>query len=157
MLSQGNLCCRRNQWLYWLAQESDQSLDVLGCSRSIELLPDELQPAQQEQALANCFREEWNGAGAKAKRILLPVRHLQQWIEHNVLLLLIQAPFNKRDPQLVPAAGSCVDCPKRTGHNKLLFADVRGNSMPVSYVESGQPQVFSAMPAPGSRYSRITA
>jgi len=87
-----------------------------------------LQPAQQEQALANCFREEWNGAGAKAKRILLPVRHLQQWIEHNVLLLLKQAPFNKRDPQLVPAAGSCVECPKRTGHNKLLFADVSGNT-----------------------------
>jgi hypothetical protein len=37
---------------------------------------------------------------------------------------LKQAPFNKRDAQLVPAAGSCVDCPKRTGHNKLLFADV---------------------------------
>jgi ParB family chromosome partitioning protein len=87
-----------------------------------------LQPAQQEQALANCFREEWSGAGAKAKRILLPVRHLQQWIEQNVLLLLKQAPFNKRDPQLVPAAGSCVDCPKRTGHNKLLFADVSGNT-----------------------------
>ena len=85
-----------------------------------------LQPAQQEQAMANCFREEWNGAGGKAKRILLPVRHLQQWIEHNVLLLLKQAPFNKRDTQLVPAAGSCGDCPKRTGHNKLLFADVSG-------------------------------
>jgi ParB family chromosome partitioning protein len=92
------------------------------------LLLAKLQPAQQEQALANCFREEWNGAGAKAKRILLPVRHLQHWIEHNVLLLLKQAPFNKRDPQLVPAAGSCVECPKRTGHNKLLFADVSGNS-----------------------------
>ena len=92
------------------------------------LLLAKLQPAQQEQALANCFREEWNGAGAKAKRILLPVRHLQQWIEHNVLLLLKQAPFNKRDPQLVPAAGSCVECPKRTGHNKLLFADVSGSS-----------------------------
>ena len=25
---------------------------------------------------------------------------------------------------MVPFAGSCVDCPKRTGHNKLLFADV---------------------------------
>jgi ParB family chromosome partitioning protein len=24
----------------------------------------------------------------------------------------------------VPEAGSCVDCPKRTGHNKLLFADM---------------------------------
>ena len=92
------------------------------------LLLAKLQPAQQEQALTNCFREEWNGVGAKAKRILLPVRHLQQWIEHNVLLLLKQAPFNKRDPQLVPAAGSCVDCPKRTGQNKLLFADVSGNT-----------------------------
>ena len=61
----------------------------------------------------------------KAKRILIPVRHLQQWIEHNILLILKEAPFDKRDIQLVPEAGSCVDCPKRTGHNKLLFADVR--------------------------------
>jgi ParB family chromosome partitioning protein len=88
------------------------------------LLLAKLQPAQQEQALPNCFRDEWGGGTGKSKRILLPVRHLQHWIEHNVLLLLRQAPFNKRDAQLVPAAGSCVDCPKRTGHNKLLFADV---------------------------------
>jgi ParB family transcriptional regulator, chromosome partitioning protein len=87
------------------------------------LLLAKLQPAQQEQALANCFREDWGGGGGKTKRILLPVRHLQHWIEHNVLLLLKQAPFNKRDAQLVPAAGSCVDCPKRTGNNKLLFAE----------------------------------
>ena len=31
---------------------------------------------------------------------------------------------SKADAQLVPEAGSCVDCPKRTGHNKLLFADM---------------------------------
>lgn len=97
--------------------------DEIGTGHALLLA--KLQPAQQEQALANCFREEWGGAGAKAKRILLPVRHLQHWIEHNVLLLLKQAPFNKRDAQLVPAAGSCVECPKRTGHNKLLFADIR--------------------------------
>jgi ParB family transcriptional regulator, chromosome partitioning protein len=36
------------------------------------------------------------------------------------------APFIKRDSQLVPAAGSCVDCPKRTGHNKLLFVELSG-------------------------------
>jgi ParB family chromosome partitioning protein len=87
------------------------------------LLLAKLQPAQQEQALANCFREDWGGGSGKTKRILLPVRHLQHWIEHNVLLLLKQAPFNKRDAQLLPAAGSCVDCPKRTGNNKLLFAE----------------------------------
>ena len=87
------------------------------------LLLAKLQPAQQEQALPNCFREDWGVGSGKAKRILLPVRHLQHWIEHNVLLLLKQAPFNKRDAQLVPAAGSCVDCPKRTGNNKLLFVE----------------------------------
>jgi ParB family chromosome partitioning protein len=52
---------------------------------------------------------------------LLPVRHLQQWIEHNILLELASAPFSKEDAALVPEAGVCLDCPKRTGHNVLLF------------------------------------
>src|SRR5277367_423543 len=69
------------------------------------LLLAKLQPAQQDAALANCFREDWGGAARKAKRIVLPVRHLQYWIEHNVLLLLKQAPFSKRDTQLLPAVG----------------------------------------------------
>jgi ParB family chromosome partitioning protein len=89
------------------------------------LLLAKLQPDKQEQALAACFKEEWSNGDRKAKRLLLPVRNLQFWIEHNILLILKQAPFNKRDAQLIPVAGSCVDCPKRTGHNKLLFADVR--------------------------------
>jgi ParB family chromosome partitioning protein len=100
--------------------------DEIGVGHALLLA--KLQPAQQEQSLTNCFREEWNGgAGRKAKRILLPVKHLHQWIEHNVLLLLKQAPFNKRDAQLVPAAGSCADCPKRTGNNKHLFAELSEN------------------------------
>jgi ParB family chromosome partitioning protein len=88
------------------------------------LLLAKLQPAQQEQALAACFKEDWSAGGQKAKRILLPVRSLHFWIESNILLILKLAPFDKRDAQLVPAAGSCVDCPKRTGHNKLLFLDM---------------------------------
>jgi len=88
------------------------------------LLLAKLQPAQQEQALAACFKEDWSAGGQKAKRILLPVRSLQFWIETNILLVLKLAPFDKRDAQLVPAAGSCVDCPMRTGHNKLLFSDL---------------------------------
>ena len=59
-----------------------------------------------------------------AKRILLPVRSLQFWIESNILLILKDAPFDRRDAQLVPAVGSCIDCPMRTGHNKLLFSDL---------------------------------
>ncbi len=51
-------------------------------------------------------------------------RSLRFWIETNVLLLLKDAPFDKRNAHLVAIAGSCVDCPSRTGHNKLLFADL---------------------------------
>jgi ParB family chromosome partitioning protein len=88
------------------------------------LLLAKLQSDQQEQALAACFKEDWSVGGQKAKRILLPVRSLQFWIESNILLVLKLAPFDKRDAQLVPTAGSCVECSKRTGHNKLLFSDL---------------------------------
>src|ERR1700722_3991061 len=89
------------------------------------LLLAKLPADQQEQALSACFKEVYNGA-SKPARIMLPVRNLQFWIESNILLVLKDAPFNKRDAQLIPAAGSCADCPKRTGHNKLLFGDDLG-------------------------------
>ncbi|SRR5258708_5599422 len=53
---------------------------------------------------------------------------LAAWIESNILLQLASAPFDKQDEKLVPEAGSCVNCPKRTGFNKLLFPDVRKDS-----------------------------
>jgi ParB family chromosome partitioning protein len=89
------------------------------------LLLAKLQPAQQEQALPACYKEVYNG-GSKPARVLLPVRNLQFWIDTNIVLALKEAPFDKKDAQLVPAAGSCIDCPKRTGHNKLLFSDIGG-------------------------------
>ena len=89
------------------------------------LLLAKLPADQQEQALSACFKEVYNGS-QKPARILLPVRNLQFWIDANILLVLKDAPFNKRDPQLVSAAGSCADCAKRTGHNKLLFGDDLG-------------------------------
>ena len=97
------------------------SKDEIGVGHALLLA--KLQPEQQEQALAACYQETY-GNGSKTKRILLPVRHLQQWIEHNFLLELASAPFSKEDAQLVPDAGSCVDCPKRTGHNVLLFEGI---------------------------------
>jgi ParB family chromosome partitioning protein len=96
--------------------------DEIGVGHSLLLA--KLPANQQEQALSACFREDWSASSdRKAKRLLLPVRNLQLWIEQNVLLLLKDAPFEKRDAHLVAIAGSCVDCPKRTGHNKLLFSD----------------------------------
>jgi ParB family chromosome partitioning protein len=89
------------------------------------LLLAKLPADQQEQALSACFKEVYNGS-QNAARILLPVRNLQFWIETNILLVLKDAPFDKRNAQLVSAAGSCADCAKRTGHNKLLFGDDLG-------------------------------
>ena len=89
------------------------------------LLLAKLPSDMQQQALSACFKEVYNN-GAKPARILLPVRNLQFWIESNVLLVLKDAPFDKRDAQLVSTAGRCADCPMRTGHNKLLFGDDLG-------------------------------
>jgi ParB family transcriptional regulator, chromosome partitioning protein len=94
--------------------------DEIGVGHALLLA--KLQPKQQEQALAACWQESYTN-GSKAKRILLPVRHLLQWIEHNILLELAIAPFSKEDAQLLPEAGSCLGCPKRTGQNILLFAE----------------------------------
>lgn len=95
--------------------------DEIGVGHALLLA--KLQPEQQEEALAACYQESY-GNGSKPKCILLPVRHLQQWIEHNILLELGIAPFSKEDAELVPEAGSCLECPKRTGHNVLLFSEI---------------------------------
>jgi ParB family chromosome partitioning protein len=98
--------------------------DEIGVGHAVLL--SKLPGDQQEPALKACFKEVYNNGASKPARILLPVRNLQFWIDSNILLVLKDAPFNKRDPELVPAAGSCADCPKRTGHNKLLFGDDLG-------------------------------
>jgi ParB family chromosome partitioning protein len=98
--------------------------DEVGAGHALLLA--KLPADQQVQALSACFKEVYNNGASKPARILLPVRNLQFWIDSNILLVLKDAPFNKRDAQLVPVAGSCAECPKRTGHNKLLFGDDLG-------------------------------
>src|SRR5260370_11747195 len=53
---------------------------------------------------------------------------MEAWIEANIPLQLGSVAFDKQDETLVPEAGSCANCPKRTGFNKLLFAEVRKDS-----------------------------
>jgi ParB family chromosome partitioning protein len=95
--------------------------DEIGLGHALLLA--KLQSEQQEEALTACWQESYAN-GSKSKRILLPVRHLREWIERNILLELATAPFSKEDATLVPEAGSCLDCAKRTGHNTLLFEGI---------------------------------
>jgi ParB family chromosome partitioning protein len=92
---------------------------TIGHALLIAKLPD----SQQQEAFNAAFRGMWVSEGNQ--QVLIPVRELAAWIESNILLQLASAPFDKQDEALVPAAGSCANCPKRTGYNKLLFADVR--------------------------------
>jgi ParB/RepB/Spo0J family partition protein len=45
------------------------------------------------------------------------------------MLALKSAPFPRDDANLVPAAGTCAACPKRTGNAQDLFADVSGTDV----------------------------
>ena len=99
------------------------------------LLIAKLPAGQQQEAFAAAFRGMWTSEGNT--QVLIPVKELAAWIESNILLQLASAPFDKGDSTLVPPVGSCVNCPKRTGYNKLLFADVRKDSC-------SDPQCFRA-------------
>lgn len=52
------------------------------------------------------------------------LRALQVWLQQNVMLPLERAPFQITDARLIDSAGSCKDCPKRTGAAPDIFADV---------------------------------
>lgn len=80
----------------------------------------------QETTLKHCFDGYY--AANDNERSLVPASRLQAWIEQNVYLSLKSVPFSKDDEMLVPEAGSCANCPKRTGFNTLLFSEVREDS-----------------------------
>ncbi len=52
-------------------------------------------------------------------------RNAARWVEQQYMLRLSEAQFSKDDEALVPKAGSCAKCPKRTGAQRELFADVQ--------------------------------
>jgi len=90
------------------------------------LLIAKLTPDMQEEALRHCFDGYY--AAQDKERSLVPVSRLQTWIEHNIYLSLKSVPFSKDNETLAPEAGSCANCPKRTGFNTLLFSEVREDS-----------------------------
>ena len=82
-------------------------------------LPEE----HQQEAFKQCWRKDWQDKDAH----LLPAKHLSAWIQENLYLPLAEAPFSTEDPLLNAEAGACVTCPRRSGFNTALFADVQGD------------------------------
>jgi ParB family chromosome partitioning protein len=90
-----------------------------------------LQPQDQERALAECFPGHRSVASIlkDRKAEAVSVRELREWIEREIHLDLKNAPFDAGDVNLLPTAGACTACPKRTGNNPLLFPEIRSKSL----------------------------
>jgi ParB/RepB/Spo0J family partition protein len=54
----------------------------------------------------------------------MSAREAADHIQREYVLRLDQAPFDVTDAELLPRAGACEACPKRTGNQRELFADV---------------------------------
>jgi ParB/RepB/Spo0J family partition protein len=67
----------------------------------------------QEQALLEITNGDWS------------VRRAAEHIQQKYMLILTHAPFPPNDENLVPTAGKCKLCPKRSGNAGDLFSDVK--------------------------------
>ena len=90
-----------------------------------------LTSSDQRRALQECFPHHRNAASIlkDKKAEAVTVRELREWIEREIHLDLTNAPFDPQDETLLPSAGACARCPKRTGNNPLLFPEVRLKSI----------------------------
>jgi len=102
-----------------VAEAFSKELITASHANLLARLPQESQAEAYEQ----CWRKDWQEKEAH----LLPAKNLSAWIQANLYLSLADAPFDREDPTLNPAAGACVTCPRRSGYNTSLFADVQGD------------------------------
>jgi hypothetical protein len=117
--------------LIQLVPEAKQAFyeDKLTVAHAFEIA--RLQLNDQRRALQECFPQYRNAAAIlkDKKAEATTVRELRAWIEREIHLDLTNAPFDPQDETLLPKAGACARCPKRTGSNPLLFPEVRQKSI----------------------------
>jgi ParB/RepB/Spo0J family partition protein len=75
-------------------------------------------PALQEEALQAVTDPQYGEER-------MSYREAAQLIERRFMMQLKTARFDTRDAVLVPTAGACAACPKRTGAHPELFADIK--------------------------------
>lgn len=80
-----------------------------------------LNPEDQKMVVDRC--------SGKTNELDLPyyqsVQELEDFIAEEITHDLSKAPFDVADTKIVPKAGACTTCPKRSGAQSLLFSDVQ--------------------------------
>jgi ParB/RepB/Spo0J family partition protein len=100
-----------------LVPEARSALEAGKLSFSVALLVARLHDAADQAKATKELLQGWGGQ---------PLTHAQavNYIHRTFHLTLARALFDLKDASLVPAAGACTACPKRTSANPELFTDV---------------------------------
>jgi len=119
--------CKSRSYVYARLKLLDLTSDVktslrsgvIDASRALLLarIPD---PTLQLKALAEITHKNYDGD------LSMSYRSAAAHVQRNYMLKLDTARFKITDATLVPDAGSCKACAKRTGHEPDLFEDVKG-------------------------------
>ncbi len=83
-----------------------------------------LSPEEQKEIISEDDGPLWGHYFRKDDPQAISVRSLAQEIHRNLYLDLAKAPWKQNDTKLLPAAGACIACPKRSGANPSLFSDI---------------------------------
>jgi ParB/RepB/Spo0J family partition protein len=68
-------------------------------------------------------RVEYSTSNMKEGDIAMSYRTARDYIQREFMLDLDRAPFDTKDTALLPKAGACTDCDKRTGNQPDIFDD----------------------------------
>lgn len=83
-----------------------------------------LGPEQQREIVSEgLFERNWQTGEDEA----ISVRDLDDYIHNEIMLDMSNITWKLDNADLVPEAGSCAECPKRTGYQPEVFADVCKN------------------------------
>lgn len=115
-----------------------------------------LTEANQRKALPEIWEEDWeeeemNDGEHESKdvRILTPVsvKQFAHWCSRSFLLVLADAPFDIKSKKFTE--GPCTNCSKRSGYNKLLFAEIATDSCtdPICYASKQAQTVAMTLKA----------
>jgi ParB/RepB/Spo0J family partition protein len=100
-----------------LCKKGQKALDKREISASTGLLiariPDD---KQQELALKKIVQKDWRGHP-------MTFREAKLHIEEHYMVRLKGSGFDRKDAKLVPKAGPCTTCPKRTGNQQEIYPD----------------------------------
>lgn len=115
-------CVAQRLQLTTLSAEAQAAFREDRISTGHALLIARLPYADHAVALRACTRRRWTATGETEQ--LTPVAEFAGWIAHTLHLDLRRAPFSTTNDTLLPEAGACLTCPKRTGFSPELFPDI---------------------------------